>query len=91
VNIHGTGWRGLDGRSDLLPAVRGQGMGREVMRALEEQLIGSGFESLRLAVVEQNEAGRRFWEAAGFHVDKVFPPRRRGERDVVLHEMIKEL
>jgi ribosomal protein S18 acetylase RimI-like enzyme len=75
----------------LDPAVRRQGLGRDVMAALERHLVGRGFDSLRLAVSEQNEVGRRFWNATGFRLDKVFPPRRRGDRDLVLIEMVKEL
>ncbi|MFO0581019.1 MAG: GNAT family N-acetyltransferase [Anaeromyxobacter sp.] len=75
----------------LAPDSRGQGLGREVLAALEAALAAEGFDSLRLAATDQNTRGRRFWEAVGFRVDKVFPPRRLGERETVLYEYVKAL
>ena len=70
---------------------RGRGTGREIVAALEAALAAQGFDSVRLAATEQNEDGRRFWARLGYQVDKVFPPRRLGERDTVLHELVKAL
>ncbi|MFT3916003.1 MAG: GNAT family N-acetyltransferase [Anaeromyxobacteraceae bacterium] len=75
----------------LAPEARGQGLGKEVLAALEVALAAEGFDSLRLAATDQNVRGRRFWEAVGFTDDKVFPPRKLGERETVLHEYVKEL
>ncbi len=50
----------------LDPGHRSQGLGTKLMVALVHWLREQGARSLRLAVSEHNEAGRRFWERQGF-------------------------
>ena len=50
----------------LEPRHRSQGLGTKLMGALVHWLREQGARSLRLAVSEHNEAGRRFWTRQGF-------------------------
>lgn len=48
------------------PAVRSAGIGAAVVEALARAAKESGATALQLNVVEQNEAGHRFWARCGF-------------------------
>lgn len=50
----------------LSPELRGQGLGEEVMRALEAWIVGEGGRSIQIAVLEHNAAAQRFWTREGF-------------------------
>jgi ribosomal protein S18 acetylase RimI-like enzyme len=49
----------------LLNEAKGQGIGRNFMREMVEQLQANGFESLQVRVLENNAAARRFYEKLG--------------------------
>jgi GNAT superfamily N-acetyltransferase len=50
----------------LDPARRDQGLGTSVYRAFEQWAAAHGAQAIQLAVVQQNEAGHRFWQRLGF-------------------------
>lgn len=50
----------------LATNARGAGRGAQLLRAVEDQARGRGAPVLFLAVLEANEAGRRFWLREGF-------------------------
>lgn len=75
----------------LEPGARGQGLGATVLQAAEAWVRGQGARRVRLAVAEQNEGGRRFWERHGYRVDKRFAPRELGVRRTVLVEFVHAL
>jgi len=64
----------------LAPEVRGQGRGEAVLQAYVSQVRAEGGRLLRLAAVEQNEAGRRFWARMGFQEEKWVGPLEQGLR-----------
>ncbi|WNG21245.1 GNAT family N-acetyltransferase [Cystobacter fuscus] len=64
----------------LSPEVRGQGRGEAVLRAYVDWVRAEGGRLLRLAAVEQNEAGRRFWARMGFREEKWVGPLEQGLR-----------
>ncbi|MFY0581841.1 GNAT family N-acetyltransferase [Cystobacter fuscus] len=64
----------------LVPEVRGQGRGEAVLRAYVDWVRAEGGRLLRLAAVEQNEAGRRFWARMGFQDEKWVGPLEQGLR-----------
>ena len=45
---------------------RGRGLGRSIYAAIEDWAAARGARELRLAVLEANEAGERFWRSLGF-------------------------
>ena len=47
-------------------ALRGQGLGKRLTSALLGAAYDGGMDSIRLACLEGNETGHRFWEALGF-------------------------
>ena len=47
-------------------ALQGQGLGREVMAALEPALAAAGCDLLRLSVADENREVDGFWERLGF-------------------------
>jgi len=70
----------------LAPGARGAGLGASILRATIDWVRAEGAHSLRIAVDEQNTAGRRFWERHGFRPDRTFPPEKRGTREAILTE-----
>ena len=48
------------------PARRGRGVGRMIYSAVEDWAVSHGAGEIRLAVLEHNEAGERFWRSRGF-------------------------
>jgi ribosomal protein S18 acetylase RimI-like enzyme len=60
---------GLAGEIDTMvvaEAHRGRGWGARLLAAAEEHAVNAGARGLRLDVLAGNEAGRRFYERAGF-------------------------
>lgn len=56
--------------------LRGRGLGRSVYAVIEKWAAASGAREIRLAVLEANEAGERFWRSLGFgEVRRVGPDR----------------
>ncbi len=53
----------------LDPGARGRGLGRALMDAAIEALVGAGFSTVVLWVLTANIAARRFYERAGFRLD----------------------
>jgi ribosomal protein S18 acetylase RimI-like enzyme len=47
-------------------ALQGQGLGREVMAALEPALAAAGSDLLRLSVADENREVQGFWEGLGY-------------------------
>ena len=60
--------------------LQGQGLGREVMEALETALVEAGCDLLRLSVADENREVEGFWDALGF------APVGRLESGVTVHE-----
>ncbi|MBN8231406.1 GNAT family N-acetyltransferase [Corallococcus macrosporus] len=56
------------------PEARGQGRGEAVVRTYEAHLRENGGRLLRIAVLEHNPAGRRFWERMGFQPEQWVGP-----------------
>ena len=75
----------------LAPEVRGQGRGEAVLRAYVDWMRAEGGRLLRLAAVEQNEAGRRFWARMGFQEEKWVGPLEQGLRMNRLVRMTRTL
>ena len=56
--------------------LRGRGLGRSIYAAIEKWAAARGAREIRLAVLEANEAGERFWRSLGFgEVRRVGPDR----------------
>jgi len=49
------------------PVRRGRGIGRSIYTAIENHAVANGAREIRLAVLETNEAGERFWRSLGFN------------------------
>lgn len=47
-------------------AQRGRGVGRSIYAAIEDWAVARGAAEIRLAVLEANEEGERFWRSLGF-------------------------
>lgn len=75
----------------LRPDQRGQGIGRRWLGAYLDHAMSNGAVKIRLGVVEQNAAGRRFWEKNGFSMEARRPPVRYGAKDCVVLLMRREL
>lgn len=50
----------------LHPEARGRGVGAATYQAIVEWAKSQGVKAIRLGVVNQNKAGRRFWKRLGF-------------------------
>jgi GNAT superfamily N-acetyltransferase len=48
------------------PDLRGRGLGRSIYAAVENWAAARGAAEVRLAVLEANQAGERFWRSLGF-------------------------
>ena len=64
----------------LLPAVRGGGLGRQVMAAYEQWAAQSGARAVQLGVVEDNNPGLQFWAGLGYRTVDVSAPRPFGRK-----------
>jgi GNAT superfamily N-acetyltransferase len=70
---------------------RGRGLGRSIYAAIERWAAAMGAIEIRLAVLEANEGGERFWRSVGFdEVRRVGPDRfkLRSHRRIELHRRI---
>ncbi|RKH41071.1 GNAT family N-acetyltransferase [Corallococcus sp. AB049A] len=75
----------------LAPEARGQGRGEAVLSAYEAHVRAHGGRLLRLAVVEHNTAGRRFWERVGFQPEQWVGPIEHGLKRNRVLKMTKSL
>ena len=64
----------------LSPRFRGQGLGAEIHTEFVAHARQAGVKRLMLAVLEANEAGRRFWLRCGYQKIKDYPSRQSGRR-----------
>lgn len=55
------------------PEYRQQGIGSQLMKAVEDDLIGRGYQEVCLNVVRDNRAARQFYEQCGYKVIKKDP------------------
>ncbi len=75
----------------LLPECRGKGLGGQVMRSVAESARQQGFQALMLGVVEENQAGIRFWKTCGFQLVEKSQPRTFGQKTQCVLRMQKTL
>ena len=75
----------------LDPAWRGRGVGSTAYWAFQHWIATQGAESLLLAVLADNERGRRFWQSLGFGAPRSYPARQIGLKRHVLIEYEKDL
>lgn len=73
----------------LAPARRGRGLGRAFLQHLETLARNRGSSQLFLAVLEENQAGRAFWQAQGFAETGLI--RHDAETGHTLHRLVKPL
>lgn len=52
----------------ILPAYQGQGLGKQALIALEQELKRQGFQQIKLRVAPDNNRARHVYEATGFQV-----------------------
>jgi GNAT superfamily N-acetyltransferase len=72
-------------------AWRGRGLGRAIYAAVEAWAAARGAVEIRLAVLEANEAGERFWRSLGFRERRRVGPdlfKRRSHRRIELSRAI---
>ena len=72
-----TWWLGL---LMLAPELRGQGVGREVLRGFSEYVRLRGGKAIMLGVVEENRRAYQFWQRMGFGMVRRTEPRRFGKK-----------
>ncbi len=75
----------------LDPAWRGRGIGSTAYWAFQHWIETLGAQSLLLAVLAENERGRRFWQSLGFGNARPYPERPIGLKRHVLIEYEKSL
>lgn len=75
----------------LAEGSRGAGRGVRLLRAVEAQARDRGAAALFLAVLEANEAGRRFWQREGFVTLKSGLPVTIGRKSQLVQRMGKAL
>ena len=75
----------------LAPAWRGHGFGSTAYWAFQHWAAGQGAQSLLLAVLAENERGRRFWQSLGFGSPRSYPVRQIGLKRHILIEYEKDL
>jgi len=75
----------------LDPAWRGRGIGSTAYWAFQHWIAAQGADSLLLAVLADNERGRRFWQSLGFGSPRSYPARPIGLKRHVLIEYEKDL
>lgn len=73
------------------PALRGGGLGRALYAAIEARAAAGGADEIRLAVLECNAAGERFWRRLGFGEVRRVGPDRFKRREHVRIEMRRAL
>ncbi|QPH52349.1 GNAT family N-acetyltransferase [Pontivivens ytuae] len=57
----------------LDPAERGKGLGTAAFAFIRERAEALGAPVIRIAVLDANKAGRRFWERQGFTLERTVP------------------
>ena len=67
----------------FVPSVRNRSLGSKVFRALVAALKNTDARTINISVVNQNTAGRRFWEKLGF---KETEKGREGESEITFFE-----
>lgn len=75
----------------LDPSVRCAGLGTRLYHAFEQWAAGQGARRVMLLVVEENLAGRRFWERLGFTDVRVLPAKQMGRKLQRRWEMEREI
>ncbi|RFB98535.1 GNAT family N-acetyltransferase [Rhizobium leguminosarum bv. trifolii] len=55
----------------ILAAHQGKGLGKQALKALEDELKGKGFEQIKLRVAADNKRARHVYEDTGFRVTGV--------------------
>ena len=73
----GTWWIGL---LLLAPDARQHGLGRKIVQCFFEAVRLAGGTAVQLGVVEDNQAGYRFWRRVGFEPLRITEPRCFGEK-----------
>jgi ribosomal protein S18 acetylase RimI-like enzyme len=63
--------RGVVRNVYVVPGVRGEGVGTELMDAAERRLAEEGFEEVVLEAMADNEAARRFYRERGYEPHRV--------------------
>jgi len=79
-----TWWMGL---LMLAPELRGQGVGREVLRSFSEYVRLRGGKAIMLGVVEENRPAYLFWQKMGFKVVRKTEPRPFGKKMQMVYVM----
>jgi ribosomal protein S18 acetylase RimI-like enzyme len=75
----------------LTPETRGKGLGRRVVQRFCERARELGTSAVMLGVVEENQAGLRFWQRLGFSEVSQTEPRPFGNKMHVVHVMRLDL
>lgn len=72
---------------------RGQGIGKKLLKAMEERVKDSGYSKLSLFVELDNNGAIKLYEKFGFKITKsvTFPPKLKERGLEGLHKMVKEL
>lgn len=65
----GEGHRGVLGAVYLMPRVQGRGLGRRLLDGCEAWFVAQRVRGLELVVTAMNARARRFFEAAGWHLE----------------------
>ncbi|MFB6361207.1 MAG: N-acetyltransferase family protein [Halobacteriales archaeon] len=63
--------RGVIENLYVVPELRGEGLGTDLLEVAEAALTGAGADRLVLEAMAENEAARRFYEAQGYHPHRV--------------------
>jgi GNAT superfamily N-acetyltransferase len=69
----------------ISPAMRGKGIGRQILDYLVDNLKRNGVKEIQLAVLEENKSGHLFWQKMGFNQIEVVYGRRHGLK---IHNLI---
>ncbi len=73
------------------PAFRGQGQGKRLLDHVVTETKARGATRLLVAVLDENTAGRAFWNAMGFTLEQTFPPSQLGHKTHIRHRMTRVL
>ena len=71
---------------DVLPDMRGQGVGRSLLRAVEEHFQSKAVESIRLEVAVDNLQAQAFYQAMGYEQIGMIPGYYAGQLDALVME-----
>lgn len=84
----GTWWIGL---MMLTPAARGRGLGQKLIEGFARYVRSQRGQAVMLGVVEENQAGYRFWQRAGFVRVRETEPRVFGKKTQRVFVMQRDL